>query len=196
MNIYSYVSTHGISGLAAGGDCEQCEVSLKMTIERTQRYTPRPWPSEFGDAIEDRDRVKSDMLWETVIERVGRCTLRPPSGEFGDAIGYRNGGNSELPWEAVIEGVWTCTWRPGSSELRNALEGCGRATLDMPLAAKIEWTQRYTGRPWSCEFGHALGGRKSWTQRWTPSCDWANLDMHLQQAMIEGDWRSSWRWLI
>jgi len=28
-----YVSTHGISGLAARGDCQQFEVRLKMTIE-------------------------------------------------------------------------------------------------------------------------------------------------------------------
>ena len=32
MYLYSYLSTHGISGLAAHGDCQQFEVSLKMTI--------------------------------------------------------------------------------------------------------------------------------------------------------------------
>jgi len=33
MYLYSYQSTHGISGLAAGGAGEQLEVRLKMTIE-------------------------------------------------------------------------------------------------------------------------------------------------------------------
>jgi len=51
MYLYSYLSTHGISGLAARGECQQFEVRLKMTIEWTQRYTPRPWSSEFGDAL-------------------------------------------------------------------------------------------------------------------------------------------------
>jgi len=33
MYLFSYPSTHGISGLAAGGALEQFEVRLKMTIE-------------------------------------------------------------------------------------------------------------------------------------------------------------------
>jgi len=33
MNLYSYPSTHGISGLDAGGDGEQFEVRLKMMTE-------------------------------------------------------------------------------------------------------------------------------------------------------------------
>jgi len=33
MYLYSYLSTDGISGLAARGDCQQFEVRLKMTIE-------------------------------------------------------------------------------------------------------------------------------------------------------------------
>jgi len=47
--ILIYVSTHGISGLAAGGAWEQCEVRRKMMIPWTQRYTPRLWSSEFRD---------------------------------------------------------------------------------------------------------------------------------------------------
>jgi len=50
---YNYPSSHNISGLAAGGAWEQFDVHLKMTLEWTQRYTPRPW---FG--------------------RVRRCTYR------------------------------------------------------------------------------------------------------------------------
>jgi len=43
--LYCYPSTQGISGLAAGGAWEEFKVHLKMTIEWTQRYTPRPWSS-------------------------------------------------------------------------------------------------------------------------------------------------------
>jgi len=138
MYLYSYRSTHVISGLAARGDWEQLEVHLRMTMEWTQRYTPRPWSSEFGDAIGDRDWM-----------------------------------NSEMHWEAVIERVWRCTWRPRVSELRDAMGGRDWASLDMHLEAEIQSTQRCT-----------------------PSCDRASLEMHLQQAMIEGDWRSTWRWSI
>jgi len=42
MYLYSYPSTHDISGLAAEGASEQYEVSLKMTIEWTHRYTRSP----------------------------------------------------------------------------------------------------------------------------------------------------------
>jgi len=37
MYLYSYLSTHGISVLAARGDCQQFEVRLKMT---TNMYSP------------------------------------------------------------------------------------------------------------------------------------------------------------
>jgi len=50
--LYSYPSTHGISGwLAAGGAWEQFEVRLGMTIKWTQRCTSRQWWSQFGDAL-------------------------------------------------------------------------------------------------------------------------------------------------
>jgi len=55
--LYSYQSTHGISGLAAGGAWEQIEVHLKMTIEWTQRYTPKLWSTEFGDAVRGREQA-------------------------------------------------------------------------------------------------------------------------------------------
>jgi len=66
--LYSYPSTHGISGLATGGAWEQCEVRLKMTIEWTQRYTPRLWSSEFGDALGGDDRACLEIHLEAVIE--------------------------------------------------------------------------------------------------------------------------------
>ena len=67
MYLYSYLCTHGISGLAARGDCQQFEVHLKMTIEWTQRYTPRPWFSEFGDAlVASYDRARLDEYLEVV----------------------------------------------------------------------------------------------------------------------------------
>ena len=55
--IYSYPSTHAISGLAAGGAWEQFEVRLKMTIDWTQRYSTRPWSSDIWNPLGSRDRV-------------------------------------------------------------------------------------------------------------------------------------------
>jgi len=63
--LYSYPSTHSISGLPAGSAWEQFEVGLKMTIEWTQRYTPSPWSSEFGDALGGDHRAS----FEAVIAR-------------------------------------------------------------------------------------------------------------------------------
>ena len=133
MYLYSYLSTHGISGLVARGDWEQFEVWLKMTIEWTQRYTLRPWSSEFGDAIGDRDWVNSEMHWEAVIKRVRTCTWRPRSSELRDALGCRDGASLEMH-----------LWRPWSSELRDALRGCYWASLEMHLQAIIERDWRWS----------------------------------------------------
>jgi len=165
MYVYSYLSTHGISGLAARDDCRQFEVHLKMTIEWTQRYTPRPWSSELGDALGGRDGVNWGMHREAVIERVG------------DALGDRDWVNSHMHLEAVIKRVWRCNWRPRKSELRDALGGCDRASLEMHLEAEVEWTERCTLRPWSSEFGVAIG-----------EGDWVNADIH-SEAVIERVWR-------
>ena len=73
--------------------------------------------------------------------------------------------NWEMHSEAVIERVWTYTWRLWSSKFDDALGGRDRATLD----AVIVQVQRYTRRLWWSEFG-----------------------MHLE-AMIERDWRRTWR---
>jgi len=173
MYLYSYQSTDGKSGLAAGGAWERFEVRPKMMIEWTQRCTGRLWSSEFGDALGGRARVNWEMHLEAVIDRVQRCTGRPWSSEFGDALGGRDGVNPEMHLEAVIEWVWTCTGRPRWTGLRDALWGRDRASLDMHLEAEIVWTQRCTLRPWSSESGHALGGR-----------DGMNSEMHFE-AMIE-----------
>jgi len=112
MYLYSYLSTQGISGLAAHGDWEQLEVCQKITIEWIQRYTPRPWSSKFGDAIGDRDWVNSQMHWEAVIERVWTCTWRPRSSDLRDAL------------RAVIERVQRCTCsRLWSRGIRGVLRG-------------------------------------------------------------------------
>jgi len=76
MYLYSYPSTHAISGLAAGGAWEQFEVHLKMTIEWTQRYTPRPWSGEFGDTFGGGNRAYLGIHLEAVIERDWTSTRR------------------------------------------------------------------------------------------------------------------------
>jgi len=123
MYLYSYLSTHGISELAAHGDCQQLEVCLKITIEWTSTtvtplstYTCRcssmvyweasiervvicPWmfrSSELGDALGGLNRVKSVMHLEARIEWTQRFTPRPWSSGFGDALGRRDWLNSEM----------------------------------------------------------------------------------------------------
>jgi len=145
MYLYSYPSTHTISGLAAGGAWEQFEVCLKMTIKWTQRYTPRPWSSDFGDALRGSNQQYLEIHLEAVIEWVWRYAL---------------GGHDRVNIQAVIERVWRCTWRPWSCELA----GCNRASLEIHLEAAIERVWRCTWRPWSSEFGQVLGGSR-WTVR-------------------------------
>jgi len=176
MYLYSYPSTHGISGPPAGGAWEQFEVQLEMTIEWTQRYTPRPWSSEVWDALGGRDRASLDIHLEAEIERVGRCTWRPWSSEFRDTLGGCNRANLEMHFEAVI----VRPWRQESSEIGGILGGCDWASLEIHLEDVIERIWRCTLRPWSSEFGDALGGN-----------DHVNLE-----AVIERVWRCSWRlWL-
>ena len=68
MYLSSYLSTHGISGLAAHGDCQEFEVRLKMTIEL---------PSTSVTPVSQYTRCGSlTMYLEAVIERVERCTWR------------------------------------------------------------------------------------------------------------------------
>jgi len=114
-DVYSYPSTHGISGLAAGGVWEQFKVHLKMTIDYTQRYPPRPWSSEFADAVGGGDREYLEIHLEAMI----MWTLKPWSYVFG----VRNRASLAIHYEAGIERVWWCTWRPWSCELGNAIGG-------------------------------------------------------------------------
>jgi len=166
MYPYSYPSTHGISGLAAGGAWEQFEVHLKMTIEWTQAVIERVWRwnwrsrlSELRDALGGRDRATMEMQLETKIEWTLRCTWTPWSSEFRDAIGDRNWVNSEIHSEAMIERVWRCTWRPWSCELRDALRCCDRESLDMHIPAMIEreWRSSWRWSIWRRSMGGAPG---------------------------------------
>jgi len=129
MYLYSYPFTQGIAGLAAGGAWELFEVRLTMTIEWTQRYTPRPWSSELGDALGGRDRVNSEMHLEAMIERVWWCTWRPRWSHLRDELGGHDRASLEMHLEAVIEWTERCTWRPWSSEFGDALAGYDRARL-------------------------------------------------------------------
>jgi len=66
MYLYSYPSTPGIIGLAAGWGWEQFEVCLKMTIEWTQIYTWGWLLCELTDALGGRDRASLEMHWEAL----------------------------------------------------------------------------------------------------------------------------------
>jgi len=106
MYLYSYPSTQAISGLTAGGAWEKFEVRLEMTIEWTQRYTPRPWSSKSRDALGDWDRVNSEIHLEARIERLWRCIWRLRLSELRDAFGGGNRASLEMHLEAMI--VRTC----------------------------------------------------------------------------------------
>ena len=138
MYLYSYLPTHGISGLAARSDCQQFEVRLKMTMEWTQRYTPRPWSSKFGDATGDRNLMNSEMDWEAAIERGRRCNWRPRLSELRDAL------------RAVIERVSRCTCRRlWSREMRGVLN---LETVDGRRARCWDSIHRsVNSKPWECD---------------------------------------------
>ena len=107
MYPYSYLSTQSISGLAAGGTGEQWKVRLKITIEWTQRYTPRPWLSKFKGVPEGSNQAYFAIHFDVMIKWTKRCTGRLWWSEFGDALG----GNDHANFEAVIKRDWTSTWR-------------------------------------------------------------------------------------
>jgi len=75
-----------IRGVPDYDDGVNSEIHSKAAIERFGRYTLRPWSSEVGDAIGDRDWVNSAMHWEAVIEWVWTCTWRPGSSELSDTL--------------------------------------------------------------------------------------------------------------
>ena len=116
--LYSYPSIHAISGLAAGGAWEQFEVRLKMKIQWTQIYTPRPWSRDFGDALGGSDQPYWEMHLEAVISHIWRCIWKPWSSVFGDVH---------------LEGMIVHTWRPCSSESGEALGGHDCANLQATI---------------------------------------------------------------
>jgi len=115
MYLYSYPSTHGISGLAAGGAWKQLEVCVKMTIQWTQRCTRRPWLSECGDVIGGSNWA---ILWMHLE------------------------GHDWVILQDVIEQVWRYPWRPWLSEFWKELWGHDRASFEMYLEATIMRTWR------------------------------------------------------
>jgi len=187
MYLYSYPSTHTISGLAAGGAWEEFMVRLKMTIEWNQRYTPRLWSSNFGDALGGADRAYLKIHLEAVIVRVWRYLL---------------GGHDRANMQAVIEQIWKYTWRWWSREFGDmhcrpwscVLAGRNQASLEIHLEAVVKRVWRYTWRPWLSEIGWVLGGGW-WIVRWDSIHQWVNSEPW------EGDkvtlplkvlWRTGW----
>jgi len=122
MYLYSYPSTHAISGLAAGSASEQFEIRLERMIEWIQRYTPRPGSNDFRDALGGGDRAYVEVHCEAVIEWTQRCTPRASLSEFGDSLGGHDRVSLEI-----------CTWRPWSCELA----GHNRVSLEIHLEAII-----------------------------------------------------------
>jgi len=82
--------------------------------------------------------------------------------------------------EIVIWWIWRCSWRPCSCELG----GHNREISEIHFEGTIELVRRCPWRHWSSELPDAHRG-----------CDWPSKEMHLQ-AVIEQDWKSTWRWSI
>jgi hypothetical protein len=158
MYLYSYPSTDGIYGLAAGGASEQFEVRLKMTIKWTRGDTPGPWSNQFGDALwrpwlselgdvfGGRDRATLMMRLQSIIGRVLRYSWTLCTSVFGNALGGRDRASLEMPLEAAIKGVCRCNWKPRSSDFEDTVGGCDRARLEMHLQAMIQQGWTSTGR--------------------------------------------------
>jgi len=130
-------NTHGISVLAPWDECQQYEVRLKIMSEWTQRYTPSPWLSEFGDAIVDLHSVDSDMHLEADIEWTQRCPDRQRARGLRDALTGRERADSEMHSEAMIGRFWRWTFRPRSREFGDALLGRDRPSMQMNFEAAI-----------------------------------------------------------
>ena len=145
MYLYSYPSTHAISGLAAGG------------------YTPRPWSYTPRHSVHLRHpciSVQPPSLLEDVPDRAClRCTWRRRSSELRDALGGHDWASLDMHLETEIEWTQRCTWRPWSSEFGDALGGQNRASLEL---CHLEAMIVLTWRPWSSEIGRVLGGGR-WT---------------------------------
>ena len=177
MYLYSYLSRHGISGLAARGDWQDFKVRLRMTIksistsitpvspytcrhsltmdfkavtERVARWTLRSRSSELTHAHQGQDRVNSEIQSETVIQRVWRCTWRPWWSKLGDPLGGRDRVDSEMHSE-----MW-------SSKFRDPLAaGYGRGRLDDYL--EVVYPEAVDGTCGSCtDTLHRLIDSKTW----------------------------------
>jgi len=170
MCLYSNPSTHGISELAAG-----------RTIKWTQRYTPRPWSSQFGDALGVLDAVNL----EVVIERVWRYTWMLRSCELGGRIRA----SLVIHLEGVMEWVSGYTCRLWWSEFGDSLGGRDRARLDEYLEA----VDRRCAGCWDC-IGQLVD-----LQRW--ECDkrwpylWALPQSWLMAVDCIGRHAGSWSYI-
>jgi len=122
MYLYSYPSTHAISGLAA-----VCRIYTPRHPVHLRYHCISAHPPSLPDDILDRARL--------------RCTWRRRLSELRDALGDWDRVNSEMHLEAGIVRGWRCTWRPWSCELA----GRNRASLEIHLEAVIErdWTRTW-----------------------------------------------------
>ena len=130
---YPWISIHPpliLNDIFGGRDRASLEKHLEAEIVWTQRWTLRPWSSEFGCALGGRDRVNSEMHSEAGTQRVWRCTWRPRWSELRDALGGRDRASLDMHLEAEIEWTEKCTWRPWSIWFGDALTGYDRARLE------------------------------------------------------------------
>jgi len=109
MYLYSYPSTHSISGLAAGGPWEQFEVRPRWQLR------------ELRDTFRGHDGANFEMQSEGVIEHVG------------DRFACHDRMNLAMHSEITLKGVYRRT----SSLWSCKLQSHHRASLEMHLGAMI-----------------------------------------------------------
>jgi len=127
-----------------------------MTIEWTERYTPRPWSSSFGDTPRGGNRAYLEIHLQAVIKWTQRCTPRLWSSEFGDTVGGHDGTSLEI-----------CTWSPWSCELA----GRNRASLEIHLEARNQarldrYLEAIDGRRPGTQFISSLTCNRGNATRW------------------------------
>jgi len=100
-------------------------------------------------------------------------------------------------WHSPVLGhnCWPTSYSPGArTAISHELTLDGMRTPPFPQIVVV-WTQRCTWSRWWGKFGDVLGGYDRGRGDTLQCQGQVRLEMHLE-AMIDQDWRSTWRWSI
>jgi len=137
-----------------GHDQASFEIHLQADIQCTQRYTWRPWLSNFGKAVRGQDRVNSKIHSQAVQTRSGSSKLK-------DTLPGCHRASLEMQLKIRIECTQRYTLIPWCSEITNAVGGNDRVNLAMHSEVMIDGVWWWTFIVWLSEIWGVLGGRQS-----------------------------------